>query len=281
MSISTSTYRSIRVVTFLAMGIFFSWPNASNANEIWVPPANKAAENAAGNWAMANLGGSTHFGFHVPDNMDAAVAPQAFILIIPTKDGDIDYDLTLTVGENGDPHSSPSLTVSETGLLLSGAVKGQLTEIDVSGIFTTVTLNPGSTYTSLSFDTAGLGRQVVGMRFQYGGPVGPQGEAGPAGPAGPQGPQGPEGPAGGAQSLDTTRAETTFTVPPNNGVNSGVATCPPGYLVMAPGYFHLGAPLIVFDVRMDITSGTTRVAAKNPTTTPWDVTVFASCIRLM
>lgn len=107
------------------------------------------------------------------------------------------------------------------------------------------------------------------------------GAVGPQGPQGPTGPEGPQGPAGeGAQSLDTTRAETTFTVPPNNGVNSGVATCPAGYLVMAPGYFHLGAPLIIFDVRMDITSGTTRVGAKNPTTTPWDVTVFASCIRL-
>ena len=101
------------------------------------------------------------------------------------------------------------------------------------------------------------------------------------GGVGPQGPEGPQGPAGeGAQSLDTTRAEATFTVPANDGVNSGVATCPAGYLVMAPGYFHLGAPLIIFDLRMDITSGTTRVAAKNPTTTPWDVTVFASCIRL-
>ena len=111
-----------------------------------------------------------------------------------------------------------------------------------------------------------------------GGGVGPQGPQGPQGPPGPEGPQGPAG--GGAQSLDITRAETTFTVPPNNGVNSGVATCPPGYFVMAPGYFHLGAPLIIFDLRMDITSRTTRVAAKNPTTTPWDVTVFASCIRL-
>jgi transposase InsO family protein len=95
--------------------------------------------------------------------MDVAAAPpQAFILIIPTKDGDIDYDLNLSIGENGDPHNSPTLTMPFPGLLYAGGIKDQLTEIDVSTVFTGVSLNPGSTYVSLNFDTAGLGRQVVG-----------------------------------------------------------------------------------------------------------------------
>jgi len=58
--------------------------------------------------------------------------------------------------------------------------------------------------------------------------IGMVGAQGPQGPQGPQGIQGIPGPSGGTQSLDTTRAETTFTVPAN-GVNSGVATCPAGF----------------------------------------------------
>lgn len=174
----------------------------ASANEIWVPPTNKPADTAAGNWAIANLGGKTHFGFHIPDNMDSNAAPQASIMIIPTKDGDITYDLTLTVGRNGDPHNSPSLTIPVSGLVYSGGVTGQLTEIDVSSIFTGVLLTPGATHVSLQFNTASLGRQVVGMRFQYVGPAGPAGEPGPIGPQGvaglpgPQGDPGPQGPQG-------------------------------------------------------------------------------------
>ncbi len=112
------------------------------------------------------------------------------------------------------------------------------------------------------------------------GPVGSQGPQGPQGIQGPIGPQGPQGPAGGGQSLETLKVETTFTVPPNNGVNSGVATCPAGFFVMSAGYFHLGAPLIVFNLDVDTTSGTATVGVKNPDSASWDVTMFAACIKL-
>lgn len=181
----------------LVVFLMCDWTSNAHGNEIWIPPANKPADVAAGNWAIANLGGKTHFGFHIPDNMDVnAAAPQASIMIIPTKDGDVTYDLTLTVGQNGDTYNSPSLTIPATGLVHPGAVTGQLTEIDVSAIFSGVPLTPGTTYASLQFNTAGLGRQVLGMRFQYVGPGGPPGDPGPIGPQGVPGPQGEPGPQG-------------------------------------------------------------------------------------
>ncbi len=181
----------------LVVFLMCDWTSNAHGNEIWIPPANKPADVAAGNWAIANLGGKTHFGFHIPDNMDVnAAAPQASIMIIPTKDGDVTYDLTLTVGQNGDTYNSPSLTIPATGLVHPGAVTGQLTEIDVSAIFSGVPLTPGATYASLQFNTAGLGRQVLGMRFQYVGPGGPPGDPGPIGPQGVPGPQGEPGPQG-------------------------------------------------------------------------------------
>ncbi len=82
----------------LALGVLPIGPTSADAKtlELWVPPAEKAAEKRVGDWAVAKLKSKreTHFVFGLPDNMDVDVPPKAVVVLIPPKNGELHYKVT-------------------------------------------------------------------------------------------------------------------------------------------------------------------------------------------
>ena len=185
------------------------------ANELWVTPAKKHADKAVGDWAATRFG-DTHFSFGIPDNFDGFLG--ATVVLIAKESGEISYDLHLSISQDALSHDDFTDSIQD---LPAVVVKGQLLELDVSAIFPS-DLVAGVDYASLHLNARhGRGHrdgdddddddrpqggsnlaQVIGLRFQYEGPVGadgpedPRGETGPTGPSGPSGPQGETGPTG-------------------------------------------------------------------------------------
>jgi len=184
--------------------------------EIWLEPATHYAFKKDGNWGRGKVRKETHFVFPVPKNFDTNQQSynQAIIVLIPPKDGTLDYKVKRNVARNGESHTTDydemmgSLTV----------YAGELTEIDVSELFPD--LMP-SDYVTVNFQLKKLKghhkrikTQVVGMRFQYGSLGGAPGPQGPQGDPGPQGGSRPsrtrrsgwgDGPAGAARVYSYTR----------------------------------------------------------------------------
>ena len=139
------------------------------ANELWVTPAVSPADKEVGNWAVATLGPldrRTHFGFHVPDDITSFT--KAVVVLIPPATGTLVYNLNISVAKSGE--SQNAFHQALLGLTIP-VTAGSLTEIDVSAIVPGSSLVPGGTYVSLTFVAATGATQVLGMRFEYDGPV--------------------------------------------------------------------------------------------------------------
>ena len=171
-------------------------------------------------------------------------------------------DLVVTLGEFGD-------------LTIVNAASNEIVATFSAAI------DPGDYLLSVSTGNGQSKHDEYDLTIGAVGPQGPQGPQGPPGDEGAQGPEGPQGPAGqGAQSLDFDGAQQTVTVQDGTAESIQV-TCPAGYFIMSADYQHAGAPLIIFDQRVDISSATAIVGVKNTTGSAWPVTVFAKCFRLM
>jgi len=134
------------------------------ANEIWLEPSNRAANKTIGNWAAANIGGQTHFAFHIPDDYDAGNEnSHAVIVLLPENDATFDYIVRLNVARNGQAHTTMP---ADTGTLNVAVTGGQLTELDLSTLLPT--LMPSDYVTvNLELPNNKDSTQVVGLRFQY------------------------------------------------------------------------------------------------------------------
>ncbi len=186
-----------RVLRWMFVLAFLTMPGlmagqSVHAAELWVTPQKQNAEKKIGNWAVANLGGETHFGFVVPNNFETF--EKATIVLLPEEAGTFTYDLNVSAAQNGDPQDMFTNTV--TGLTATVAAQ-VLHELDVSAILPVLTqgADAGQTYVTVNMElpVKQESTQVLGLRFQYTGPAGPQGEPGPQGDPGPIGPQGPMG----------------------------------------------------------------------------------------
>ena len=88
--------------TLLTILLGIGVPTLALANEIWVEPSNRAANKAIGNLAAANIGGQTHFAFHIPDDYDAANEnSHAVIVLLPETDATFDYIVRRNVARTG------------------------------------------------------------------------------------------------------------------------------------------------------------------------------------
>ena len=171
---------------FISFLISMPFISAAHGNEIWVAPTLEYASVELENWTGSL--GDTHFTFALPDNM--TVFSSAKVVVIGKKTSNLTYDLNISAAKHGDPQNYFKSSIPNLAL---SVVQDRLQEIDVSAIFNSSSLVAG-TSVSLLFATKPMsGLQVVGLRFQYEGPVGPQGPVGPIGPSGPQGLQGPQG----------------------------------------------------------------------------------------
>lgn len=199
---------------------------------------------------------------------------EVAVVVVPGSPGETTFTIT---GQDFDYVNLSDLVVSlgDVGSLVP------VTTTDTQIVATySAALGPGEYLLSVSTGNGQSKHDEFDLTIGAVGPQGPQGPPGDEGPQGPQGDEGPQGPAGeGAQELGFIRAESTKTVV-DGTVESIQVQCPAGYFIMSPGYQHLGAPLIVFDLRVDITSATAIVGVKNTTGADWDVKVFANCMRL-
>ena len=100
-----------RIAT-LVIGLTFSpaFLSGAFANELWVPPAKKDADEKVGIWAVAEK--KTHFSFAVPNNMDAF--GRAVVVLIPKKTTTMTYEVDISVADNADLHDA--FTNSLSGL---------------------------------------------------------------------------------------------------------------------------------------------------------------------
>lgn len=158
-------------VVLLAGAVVVGWPLTALADEIWLEPANQDAEKQVGNWAVASVGGATHFAFHVPDNFEVnpAQSGTAIIVLIPPETGTLEYIARINVARATQPFGS---LPADTGLQMLSVTAGLITEIDISSIVPN--LMP-SDYVTVSFEGPRRKKdaaQVVGMRFQYEGAEG-------------------------------------------------------------------------------------------------------------
>ncbi len=152
--------RSLAGLLMALMG--FAGSAVTQAGEIWVEPSKRAAQKAVGNWPVANLGGETHFAWHVPDNFDSNA--KALILIIPSEDGMLNYVVHRNVAKHGQDQAT--MPASPGVLTIGPLTRGQLTEIDVSTILPTLAVSDYVTI-NLEMATKKDTTQVVGLRFQY------------------------------------------------------------------------------------------------------------------
>ena len=86
------------------LGITFGGKAA--AEEIWLYPANEDQKDNVGNWAVAKIDDEdeTHFSFHVPDNFDESNQDsKAIIVVIPKKDGFLNWTVNRNKARNGAP----------------------------------------------------------------------------------------------------------------------------------------------------------------------------------
>ena len=184
-------YKGFLFVTVMVCAMVFQLFSATAlANEIWVSPEKEDPNKEVGNWVVTN-NGDTHFSFALPDNMTSLLGAK--IVIIGKKNKDITYDLNISVAANMQRHDAYSNSLLNLPATL---IEDELLEIDVSYIFPEE-LYPGDDYVSLHFKADKKGEaRILGMRFQYEGPMGPEGPQGPQGKIGPQGEQGKIGPQG-------------------------------------------------------------------------------------
>ena len=178
------------VAVMVCAMLFQTFLAAALANEIWVSPAKHDANKTVGNWVVTN-NGDTHFSFALPDNMTSFLGAK--VVLIGKKDKYITYDLHISVASNEERHDAYSDSLRKLPATL---IKDELLEIEVSDIFPDE-LYPGDDYVTLHFKADKKGEaRILGMRFQYEGPMGPEGPQGEQGKIGPQGLKGDKGDKG-------------------------------------------------------------------------------------
>jgi hypothetical protein len=129
----------------------------------------------------------------VPDNFEQFT--RATVLVIGGRNVPlpISYNLKLSISRDG---ASNAHFVTSIAGIPETLFRNQLLELDVSQIFNNAPPLLRDQFVSVSIDTFSPLALIVGLRFQYVGPLGPIGATGPTGATGPQGLQGPSGPAG-------------------------------------------------------------------------------------
>ena len=161
-------------VSVLALGLA-----PAQANELWVDPDKQNADEKVGNWAVADLGDDgTHFSFSAPDNMDNFLG--AHVVLIPPETGTLTIVLNSNITQANQPHTANPLGPTTLNPLV---MANDLTEIDVTSMFSGVAAGD---YVTLNFaldDDSPNDTRVLGLRFHYDGPVGPTGETGVQEPA--------------------------------------------------------------------------------------------------
>jgi len=172
----------VLVLTFVILASLASLTSGL-ANEIWVTPSGFSFP--SGNWPVSTSPWAT-FAFSVPNNMTAF--ESAKLVVIGKVSTTLTYSLGLSIASNGDPQNY--YTDSAAGLKAT-LTMNQLQEIDISSYIPTgkkpggFKIEPGD-YIGLNFHFHPTNAvNVLGLRFQYEGPVGPQGPKGDRGDPGP------------------------------------------------------------------------------------------------
>ena len=228
-----------RPVVLWVLPLVVSLAPAVGANEIWVTPAAEHATSALGHWAVTEEG-DTHFTFAIPDNMMSFTAAK--IVVIGHKhdsdrddhdrrdsSGDIKYDLFLSMAQGA--QAQDTITDTRKGLGPATLADGEISEIDVSDVFSGQTLTAAD-YVTLKFRAHPReGVRVLGMRFAFVGPAGPPGPQGPQGVPGPQGIPGPQGPQG-------LKGDTGAQGPPGPAAGAGPTSPPSETLWTVSGSTH-------------------------------------------
>lgn len=141
----------------LLLGTILALP--ANADEIWIAPGEKG-DVAVGDWGLTT-GGEAHFTFAVPDSLDGFVGAQ--VMVIGKKNGQITYDLHLSVSKDGE--SRDAFTADAAGLSATLDVD-KLMALDASSLFPA--LAAGEDLVALHFRASPLSDlRVVGLRFVF------------------------------------------------------------------------------------------------------------------
>jgi hypothetical protein len=255
----------VLVLSFIVLASFTSMTPAL-ASEIWVTPSTFGLTFPSGNWPVSTYPWST-FSFAVPDNMTAF--ESAKLVVIGKVSTTLTYSLGLSIGSNGDPQNY--YTDSATGLKAT-LTKNQLQEIDISSYIPTgkkpggFKIEPGD-YIGINFQVyPATAVNVLGLRFQYEGPLGPQGPQGEKGDPGVPGHSpvlswsgdqisidgevtgphltGPQGPTGTAPALGPWQEKSRNTVyfAATDGFVLAYASGPPGALFILRGFTDSSNP---------------------------------------
>ncbi|MGH7209053.1 MAG: tail fiber domain-containing protein [Nitrospiraceae bacterium] len=148
--------RRHRVFRWLTtLGLLGSLSAPVRANELWVPPAMKDQDKTVGNWAVAKIGGETHFSFRVPDDLQEF--KEAAVVVIPPRNGELTYNLRISKTTEGMRHDEATENLLTRATL--PLTKGQLTEIPVTEAFQAVGGVAAKDYVSLNFELARKGRK--------------------------------------------------------------------------------------------------------------------------
>ena len=187
--------QSVGVVSMgvLALVMLMGAPALAADLELWVPPAKASQEKKFFDWALANLGGETHFTFAVPENYTSFVGAK--LVVMPDQQGNFEFNLRVAASQDTKLYDFKTYQI--LGLLSPVIGAGELREIDVSQLIVdletnTGTLVKGEDYVSINFELIGrkASTQVLGLRFLY---VGSNGVGTGGGPAGPYWPNRPDG----------------------------------------------------------------------------------------
>ncbi|MEM4657708.1 MAG: hypothetical protein QXX77_04730 [Candidatus Methanosuratincola sp.] len=150
---------SLVLVFFVSLVAFVG---SSHADELWVPPSKKAADEKIGNWAVSSTAGTTHFTFLIPSNF--AEFKSAKVIVIPADSRSFDYVFAISIAKIGERQDN--FTLGPFVATATGLEKGVLGEIDVSSLFPQG-LKAGEDYISVAFVSKNSVPQVVGLRFNY------------------------------------------------------------------------------------------------------------------
>ena len=98
------------------------------ADEIWITPAAKDADETVGNWGVTR-DGESRFSFALPDDFVTFVAAK--VVVIKKKDKEITYDLDLSIAQNLTRHDDFALSLFDvpTDLGECGKCKGGVTSL--------------------------------------------------------------------------------------------------------------------------------------------------------
>src|SRR5437762_1247648 len=132
-----------RLAISLALCVLPALAREAPAAEIWVYPGANTTWSTSGDWTTTN-DQQTRFDWAYPDN--ALSVQSVKLMFIPQVSGDLSCILELSVAQSGTT-SAPDVT--NYPVTLSNTTQGQVTDLAITGVFSTVTMVPGATYIGL------------------------------------------------------------------------------------------------------------------------------------